>query len=121
MGWYARSVNRFSATRAGSWLVRNFAAKVDPLIWRWSKGRFTSTGVPTLPMLSLTVVGRKSGEPRTVQLAYHRDGDHHRGRRAHALQAARQTQDHDAGCEQAQQRGDHVQHDAGHQGTATAE
>ncbi|MFN8019579.1 MAG: nitroreductase family deazaflavin-dependent oxidoreductase [Acidimicrobiales bacterium] len=75
MGWYARSVNRFSATRAGSWLVRNFAAKVDPIIWRWSKGRFTSTGVPTLPMLSLTVVGRKSGEPRTVQLAYHRDGD----------------------------------------------
>lgn len=74
MGWYARSVNRFSATRSGSWLVRNVAAKVDPVIFRLSKGRFTSTGVPTLPMLALTVVGRKSGEPRTVQLAYHRDG-----------------------------------------------
>ena len=33
------------------------------------------TGRPTLPMLSLTVPGRRSGQPRTVQLAYHRDGD----------------------------------------------
>src|SRR5690606_41470312 len=26
-------------------------------------------------MLALTVPGRRTGEPRTVQLAYHRDGD----------------------------------------------
>jgi deazaflavin-dependent oxidoreductase (nitroreductase family) len=68
-------VNRFSATRPGSWLVKHLAAKVDPALFRWSKGRFTSTGKPTLPMLALTVPGRRSGEPRTVQLAYHRDGD----------------------------------------------
>lgn len=72
---YARLVNRFSATRAGSWLVRSFAAKVDPIIFKASGGRFTSTGKPTLPMLALTVVGRRSGEPRTVQLAYAADGD----------------------------------------------
>ena len=74
-GVYARAVNRFSATRAGSWLVRHLAAKVDPVLFRLSGGRFTSTGRPTLPMLALTVPGRRSGEPRTVQLAYHRDGD----------------------------------------------
>ncbi|HEU5150720.1 MAG TPA: nitroreductase family deazaflavin-dependent oxidoreductase [Iamia sp.] len=74
-GAYARAVNRFSATRAGSWLVRNLAAKVDPTIFRASGGRFTITGKPTLPMLALTTTGRRSGEPRTVQLAYHRDGD----------------------------------------------
>ena len=72
---YKRLVNRLSATRFGSWMVRVFAAKVDPVIFRWSNGRFTSTGVPTLPMLALTVPGRRSGEPRTVQLAYHADGD----------------------------------------------
>jgi deazaflavin-dependent oxidoreductase (nitroreductase family) len=74
MGLYSRLVNRFSATRAGSWTVRHVAAKVDPVLFRWSDGRFTITGKPTLPMLSLTVVGRRSGLPRTVQLAYERDG-----------------------------------------------
>jgi deazaflavin-dependent oxidoreductase (nitroreductase family) len=72
---YARLVNRFSATRVGSLLVKHVASKVDPLIFRATNGRFTSTGRPTLPMLALTVPGRRSGEPRTVQLAYHRDGD----------------------------------------------
>lgn len=72
---YARAVNRFSATTAGSWLVKHLASKLDPVIFRATNGRFTSTGVPTLPMLALTVPGRRSGTPRTVQLAYHRDGD----------------------------------------------
>lgn len=74
-GPYSRLVNRFSATRAGSWLVRHVAAKVDPVLFRASGGRFTSTGKPTLPMLALTTTGRRSGEPRTVQLAYAADGD----------------------------------------------
>lgn len=72
---YSRFVNWFSATRAGSFLVKHLASKVDPVLFRWSKGRFTSTGKPTLPMLALTTTGARSGQPRTVQLAYHRDGD----------------------------------------------
>lgn len=72
---HARLVNRFSATPVGSWTVRHVAAKVDPTIFRATGGRFTITGKPTLPMLALTTTGRRSGEPRTVQLAYHRDGD----------------------------------------------
>ena len=72
---YARLVNWFSATRAGSWMVKHVAAKIDPVLFRWSRGRFTSTGRPTLPMLALTTTGARSGQPRTVQLAYHRDGD----------------------------------------------
>lgn len=72
---YARLVNWLSATRFGSWLVKNFASKVDPILFRATNGRFTSTGVPTLPMLTMTAVGRKSGEKRAVQLAYHKDGD----------------------------------------------
>jgi deazaflavin-dependent oxidoreductase (nitroreductase family) len=72
---YARLVNRFSATRPGSWLVKHVAARIDPVIFRWSNGRFTSTGAPTLDMLTLTVPGRRSGELRSVQLAYEPDGD----------------------------------------------
>ncbi len=72
---YARLVNRFSATRAGSWFVKHVVAKVDPVIFRATNGRFTMGGPPTLPMLALTTTGCKSGQPRTVQLAYHRDGE----------------------------------------------
>lgn len=72
---YSKLVNRFSATRAGSWVVKHVAAKVDPTIFRATGGRFTITGKPTLPMLALTTTGRRSGQPRTVQLAYHREGD----------------------------------------------
>lgn len=74
-GAYARLVNRFSATPVGTWLVKHVASRLDPVIFRASGGRLTSTIVPTLPMLSLTVPGRRTGRPRTVQLAYHRDGD----------------------------------------------
>ena len=72
---YARMVNWLSATRFGSWLVKHYASKIDPILFRATNGRLTSTGVPTLPMLTMTAVGRKSGEKRAVQLAYHKDGD----------------------------------------------
>ena len=67
---YSRAVNAFSATRPGSWLVGHVAARVDPSLFRWSRGRMTVTGVPTLPMLVLTTTGRSSGRPRSVQLAH---------------------------------------------------
>ena len=63
-------MNAFSATRPGSWLVRHLAARVDPALFRWSRGRVAVTGVPTLPMLVLTTTGRRSGRPRAVQLAH---------------------------------------------------
>ena len=69
-GVYSRAVNAFSATRPGSWLVGHVAARVDPSLFRWSGGRVTVTGVPTLPMLVLTTTGRRSGLPRSVQLAH---------------------------------------------------
>ena len=71
---YARFVNWLSATPAGSWLVKHLAARLDPVLFKASNGRFTTTGVPTLPMLTLTTIGRKSGLPRDTQLAYRRDG-----------------------------------------------
>ena len=67
---YSRAVNAFSATRPGSWLVRHVAARLDPTLHRWSRGRVTVTGVPTLPMLVLTTTGRRSGARRDVQLGH---------------------------------------------------
>ncbi|HUW01163.1 MAG TPA: nitroreductase/quinone reductase family protein [Acidimicrobiales bacterium] len=74
-GLYSRAVNWFSATKAGSFTVKHLAAKVDPWIYERTNGRFTITGKATVPQLTLFAVGRKSGEPRPVQLAYHQKGD----------------------------------------------
>ena len=70
---YATFVNWFSATKAGSFIVKHFASRVDPLIFKATNGRFTSTGPPTLPQLMVTMKGRKSGKLRSVQLAYHEE------------------------------------------------
>lgn len=72
---YTDFVNRLSATRAGGWLTRTTAAKVDPWIYRRSNGRFVMTGKPTIPQVILTTTGRKSDRQREVQLAALRDGD----------------------------------------------
>lgn len=71
---YARFVNWLSATAFGSWLVKHLFSRVDPVVFKATNGRMTLTGVPTLPMLTLTTTGRKSGRPRDTQLAYHDDG-----------------------------------------------
>lgn len=68
-------VNRFSTTTVGRWVGSRVAARIDPVVFKLSGGRFTSTGKPTLPMLALTTTGRRSGQKRTVQLAYVDDGD----------------------------------------------
>ena len=72
---YKEFLNWFSVTPVGRWIAKTLAAKVDPFFYRISGGRFTSTGPLTIPQLTLTTVGRKSGKERTVQLGYHEDGD----------------------------------------------
>ncbi len=52
-----------------TWLIKNVAARLDPLIFRATNGRLTSLGPPTMPMLTMTAIGRKSGQPRSVHLA----------------------------------------------------
>lgn len=74
---YAKFVNWFSSTKAGSFVVKHFASRVDPLIFAATNGRFTSTGPPTLPQMMVTMTGRKSGKLRGVQLAYYEErGDY---------------------------------------------
>ena len=71
---YRNFINNFSVTPVGRWIAKTLAAKVDPAIYKLSGGRFTSTGPLTIPQLTLTTVGRKSGKERTVQLGYSDDG-----------------------------------------------
>jgi deazaflavin-dependent oxidoreductase (nitroreductase family) len=52
-----------------TWLIKNFSARVDPVIFRATNGRLTSMGPPAMPMLTMTAIGRSSGEPRSVHLA----------------------------------------------------
>ena len=60
-----------------TWLIRNVASPLDPKIFKATNGRFTSMGTPTMPMVTMTAVGRKSGLPRAVHLAcIPKGGDH---------------------------------------------
>ena len=50
---------------------------LDPLIFRATNGRYMSMGPPTMPMLTLTTRGRRSGKKRSVHLAAIEHGDDH--------------------------------------------
>jgi len=72
---YRDFINNFSVTPVGRWMAKTIASRVDPTIYKLTGGRFTITGPPTIPMLSLTTTGRKSGRERTVQLGFTKDGE----------------------------------------------
>jgi len=59
-----------STNPVATWLIRHLASRVDPILFRATNGRLTVFGPPAMPMLTLTTTGRRSGEPRSVQLAY---------------------------------------------------
>jgi deazaflavin-dependent oxidoreductase (nitroreductase family) len=71
---YRDFINNFSVTPVGRWIAKTFASKVDPALYKISGGRFTSTGPLSIPQLTLSTVGRKSGKERVVQLGYTEDG-----------------------------------------------
>jgi deazaflavin-dependent oxidoreductase (nitroreductase family) len=52
-----------------TWLVRTIFSRVDPFVFRKTNGRYTAMGPPSMPMLTLTAVGRHSGKARSVHLA----------------------------------------------------
>jgi deazaflavin-dependent oxidoreductase (nitroreductase family) len=58
-----------STNSATTWLIRRVASRFDPLIFKATNGRLTSMGPPSMPMLTLTAIGRQSGEERAVHLA----------------------------------------------------
>jgi deazaflavin-dependent oxidoreductase (nitroreductase family) len=72
---YRDFINWFSVTPVGRWIAITFSSRLDPVLYKLSRGRFTSVGPQVIPQLVLTTTGRKSGKERTVQLGYTEDGD----------------------------------------------
>jgi deazaflavin-dependent oxidoreductase (nitroreductase family) len=71
--WWERALERFGASRAGGWFFVDVAHRVDPLLLKRSRGRFSlAVGQP---VLLLTVRGAKSGQPRETPLLYAVDGE----------------------------------------------
>ena len=72
-----RLVVWLSTNPVAIWVIRNLASRLDPRIFKATNGRLTSMGPPALPMLTMTAVGRRSGQPRSVHLAcLEHEGDH---------------------------------------------
>ena len=58
-----------STNRVMTWLIKHVASHLDPRIFKATNGRLTSMGPPSMPMLTMTTVGRRSGRARSVHLA----------------------------------------------------
>jgi deazaflavin-dependent oxidoreductase (nitroreductase family) len=64
-----RVSQRYAASRFGSWLNSKYIHRVDPLLFRLSKGRVTLASlIAGFPVVMFTTTGRKSGAPRTMPL-----------------------------------------------------
>jgi deazaflavin-dependent oxidoreductase (nitroreductase family) len=63
---------RVGATRFGVLLIGRLISPLQRWLYRVTKGRVSLTA--SAPVLLLTTIGRRSGQPRTVPLLYVRDG-----------------------------------------------
>jgi deazaflavin-dependent oxidoreductase (nitroreductase family) len=71
-GRFYRCVQAFIRTKTGRSLAINFAARTDPFLLKWSKGRLGAGLV--MPTAGLTTTGAKSGVKRTAAVLYFTDG-----------------------------------------------
>ncbi|MFL5824669.1 MAG: nitroreductase/quinone reductase family protein [Solirubrobacteraceae bacterium] len=67
------AVGRFSITRAGMWLSKTIAWKLDPLLLRLSRGRLSTTGPVASALLQTR--GARTGTVRRTSTLYFHDGD----------------------------------------------
>jgi deazaflavin-dependent oxidoreductase (nitroreductase family) len=71
--WLIRFVHECVASRPGTWLYLNVFPHVDRPLLRLSRGRLSvSLGHP---VLLLTTIGAKTGQPRSTPLVYAADGE----------------------------------------------
>jgi len=75
--WALRhNIQRLASTRAGAWFCSHIAHRLDILIMRLSKGRYSLTSVLAgLPVVTLTTFGARSGQPRTLPLVAIQEGE----------------------------------------------
>ena len=67
-----------TTNKGTTWFIRHVASRLDPLVFKATNGRFFSMGKASMPMVTLTTRGRKTGKPRAIHLAaVERDGITH--------------------------------------------
>src|SRR3712207_4660391 len=71
---FKRLLVGFALTKAGTWLYKNAASRLDPWLVRLTRGRVDSA-LGVVPIMLLTARGARSGVERTVPLVYFTDGD----------------------------------------------
>ena len=60
-----------------TWLIRNLASPLDPIVFKATNGRFFTMGRASQGMATITMKGRRTGKPRSVHLAaIPYEGDH---------------------------------------------
>jgi len=72
-GHGCRVAERFGRSPAGHWFARQVSTRLDPMLYRATGGRFT-TSMGVVVNAPLVTIGAKSGQPREVQLTYFHDG-----------------------------------------------
>ena len=71
--WAQRAAEGFGRSEPGQWFACHVASRVDPVLYRISGGRFT-TSAGVVVNAPLVTTGAKSGQLREVQLTYFHDG-----------------------------------------------
>jgi deazaflavin-dependent oxidoreductase (nitroreductase family) len=71
--WGERQLERFAASRAGGWFFVEIGNRVDPLLLKLTKGRFSVAAGQ--PVLLLITTGAKTGARRETPLLFASDGD----------------------------------------------
>jgi deazaflavin-dependent oxidoreductase (nitroreductase family) len=64
---------RWTSTPAAGWVAVNVAWKLDPILLRLSRGRFSTSGPLAVALLESR--GARSGQPRRNATLYFHDGD----------------------------------------------
>jgi deazaflavin-dependent oxidoreductase (nitroreductase family) len=67
------AVCRFATTKVGLWLAENIAWRLDPLLLKLTRGRFSTTGPVASALLETR--GARTGKPRRTATLYFHDGD----------------------------------------------
>lgn len=71
-----RAVHVITRTRAGSWVFARTLHHFDRPVLRLSRGRYSLTSLFTgLPVVIVTTIGAKSGQPRSLPLVALPDGE----------------------------------------------
>lgn len=64
---------KFGRSPAGQWFARHVSSRLDPVLYRATGGRLT-TSMGVVVNAPLVTTGAKSGQQREVQLTYFHDG-----------------------------------------------